>query len=351
MLTNVEHYGVSLLNNLLSDIQEVKLSDHLRIIRLDMITDVRGRSLLSQEAVSESTAISERVTQLLRSPQLIVEGLHVASFPSVHGYPIYYRVKEVSNHALEWVYVGEGADPFETSYERSKCTEAFSRVLLAIRLLENSGSVSRFPAIHHVNKGGQIKISEADYYYEREVPSNRLDTFTDLVPSALRITSGFENTIRNIFLAINNFSDVRIDIALSRFSRFWSRDEELDRLIDLVVAFEAIYLGKDENTELQFKVSARVARHIGENAQDRTNKFNAISSAYRIRSDILHGKIDREGCEKKCKRANLPSFSSLVSHLKDILAKGLRQLLLNETKETFQKDFHKKLDMKLIAGS
>lgn len=162
MPTKVDHYALSLLNNLLSDIEEIRLSDQLRIVRLDKINDARGQSLLGPEAISESSQICERVTQLLQKTELVVEGLHIAEFRSVHGYPTHYRVREVSNHALEWQFVGEGEDPFEANYEHSKCVDAFSRALLAIRLLENPGFASRFPATHHVNTGGLIRIFEAD---------------------------------------------------------------------------------------------------------------------------------------------------------------------------------------------
>ena len=49
MTTKIDHYSIALIDNLETDVEEVKFSDNLRCIRLDLITEPRAVKLLGKE--------------------------------------------------------------------------------------------------------------------------------------------------------------------------------------------------------------------------------------------------------------------------------------------------------------
>lgn len=80
-------------------------------------------------------------------------------------------------------------------------------------------------------------------------------------------------------------------LAIRRFNYAYERKRAEDKLIDLMIAFEALLL--PENDELKLRLSLRVANLLRDIAE-RSQVFNEIRQAYRLRSDIVHGhkKID-----------------------------------------------------------
>lgn len=75
-------------------------------------------------------------------------------------------------------------------------------------------------------------------------------------------------------------------IVLDRFHSSYHGNIE-DRLIDQIIALEAIYL-KDPQ-ELNYKLGMRTAFLIGRNGNDKKLIFKTIKNAYTARSKIVHG--------------------------------------------------------------
>ena len=48
--------------------------------------------------------------------------------------------------------------------------------------------------------------------------------------------------VKPLFASIRDCDDNRIRVALSRLNRQYARDNDIDKLIDLIVGFEALYL-------------------------------------------------------------------------------------------------------------
>ncbi len=70
-----------------------------------------------------------------------------------------------------------------------------------------------------------------------------------------------------------------------------SRKSILDRLLDLMIAFEALFLndiGGQDRGEMRFRLSLRVAYFLRE-GRERKTIFNEMREAYNIRSSIVHG--------------------------------------------------------------
>ena len=78
-----------------------------------------------------------------------------------------------------------------------------------------------------------------------------------------------------------------IDLATSRWIRAKTTASMLDAMIELRIAFEALYeIGG--NTEKGFRLATYAAWHLGENVEERRECFQVISSLYGEASKILH---------------------------------------------------------------
>jgi hypothetical protein len=87
-----------------------------------------------------------------------------------------------------------------------------------------------------------------------------------------------------------DFSQNRaLNIAIKRFNDSFTRREVEDRIIDLMIAFEAMFLKEREKMELTFKLSLRTAIFLEDVDAERENLFEFMKKAYDTRSNIVHG--------------------------------------------------------------
>ena len=84
-------------------------------------------------------------------------------------------------------------------------------------------------------------------------------------------------------------------IALSRFTSAFDRSTLQDRLIDLMIAAEAIFLQEDgspeDRGELSFRMALRAAHFIVDPTRDKVAIFDQMKKAYGLRSRLVHGGI------------------------------------------------------------
>jgi hypothetical protein len=77
-------------------------------------------------------------------------------------------------------------------------------------------------------------------------------------------------------------------VALERFDTVERFGPEENRIIDAVIAMEAILL-KGIKDELKFRFALRGARLVGKTPNERSDLFKVLKDAYDRRSDIVHG--------------------------------------------------------------
>lgn len=114
-----------------------------------------------------------------------------------------------------------------------------------------------------------------------------------------------------------------IELAIKRFNLAHVRKELEDKLIDLMIAFEALYLFKTSQ-ELGFKLSTRAAFILGRD-KDKAEKekiYNFLKKAYNTRSGIVHGN------EHLDKTITLPdgkeiSAADFISQLEEYLRQSI----------------------------
>lgn len=78
--------------------------------------------------------------------------------------------------------------------------------------------------------------------------------------------------------------------SMKRFALSQCRMEDIDRILDLVLAYEIITTGGDgDNAPASWKVSARPAQIIGGALASRQETRNKLSALYKLRSSATHG--------------------------------------------------------------
>ena len=81
--------------------------------------------------------------------------------------------------------------------------------------------------------------------------------------------------------------------AIRRFSSSMNRETLEDRIIDLAIAGESLFLsGGDEAIELSFRLGHRAGAFLGTTATEKTEIFKLFKKFYNLRSKLVHGKSD-----------------------------------------------------------
>jgi len=78
-----------------------------------------------------------------------------------------------------------------------------------------------------------------------------------------------------------------LNLGLRRFNLAYTRVRPEDRLLDLMIAFESLFI--EDHGELRYRLSIRTAALLGKSADDRIKIFEDMKRAYDIRSKVVHG--------------------------------------------------------------
>ncbi len=336
MPTRIDHYGIALMDNLQADINEVRLDENLRIVRLNLLTDPRAEILLGKD-----TLRTARQIQTKRKP---MNGpFSIIPYKPSNLTPIVQRIPELSNHALEWHFDGEIKDPFNDYYDRDIAMKLFTDVITSLRLLK-PGLVGRFGASHIIH-GDPSGL---------EGPWSKSETL-NYEPSLMNMHRRYRflredcSNLKRTFETVSQCQNEQIRIALSRFDRQYATEGEADKLIDVMIGFESLYL-RHVDSELKFRLATRAALHLGKNTNERRKVYDCLSTAYALRSQVVHGETGDLRGHKLLKKGGWASPVAILEQLSSYLRQALLSILLDIGTQHFTKDYHKKLDDALITG-
>jgi len=119
----------------------------------------------------------------------------------------------------------------------------------------------------------------------------------------------------------------RFSFSIHRFNLAFERNLIADRIVDLVIAAEALLLGDIDETyrgELRFRLALRGAKFIEHTEYNEREVFYVMRRAYDARSSIVHG-----GSPKDTRLPGNPKadLSALTSATEDLVRLGLRKAL------------------------
>jgi len=120
-----------------------------------------------------------------------------------------------------------------------------------------------------------------------------------------------------------------IVIAIKRFDYTYEREKAEDKLIDFIIALEALFLKEEEKSELTYKLAIRMATFLGDNKKEKQQIFSDVKNAYNVRSKIIHGSskikseklISQTSKIEECVRSSINKFLIMIvdkSHIEII---------------------------------
>jgi len=323
MSYQIKHFSLALLNNFRCDIADlyVDFGDGVRLVHNDLLPKF------------ESDPENIKILEIAKNAEF--------RYKTTTS-----DLAATSHYALIYQFEGEVKKAFHEYHGKSNYL--FNNVITSLRLakpgfvgrLDLMNRISGFP--NRLSIPSTTRMSD-DYLYMGCMPD-----------APYRLSEDDVYKIKEIFMAINqrmDSMDTRSRIALDRFNYQYARESELDRLIDIIVAFEALY---GEQHELKFRISIRGAKHLGESdCKIQQRIYDCLSDAYDIRSEIVHGsKADISQCKKfKNSKRQWRSPGCMLEELSTRLRKALYSILLDKRISRSKQDFCGKLDKAIISGS
>lgn len=140
-----------------------------------------------------------------------------------------------------------------------------------------------------------------------------------------------------------------VALAISRFATGYARASPGERLIDFMVAFEALLL--ESEPALSYKLAMRVAALLGQNPHDRETLYHELLAAYKERNHIVHGTgpphpTVEVGNKEPKEKVKLEDFNGRVEgHLRAAI-KAVMQPTAKQNKQDMIRD----LDLQIARG-
>lgn len=141
-------------------------------------------------------------------------------------------------------------------------------------------------------------------------------------------------------------------LALSRFHDCFSRANEADELLDLVIALETLFSGRGQ--EISYSLALRCSYFLEPDFQKRKDVFNRLRDIYNIRSCIVHGQA---GLPKKWRKLRGEdydvAFLSIVDDAAEYVRQAIRKIIADKHLDKFQKlaDWREFLDDLVLKGN
>jgi len=112
----------------------------------------------------------------------------------------------------------------------------------------------------------------------------------------------------------------RLSLACKRFQRAYEEGDYEDQLIDFMIAFEALFVGKDvRGASKREKISIGCSDLVGETGKEKGYIVSFLSKAYSLRNLVVHAADYKVKDEYEIPR--------VVSETEDLLRKALNKLI------------------------
>ena len=133
------------------------------------------------------------------------------------------------------------------------------------------------------------------------------------------------NEAKCLYKILDKKPDVKekLRIPIDRWRQSKVGREPVDKMIDLGIALEALYV-PERGGDLTYKFSIRAARHLGKNQKCREELLEKFKQIYNCRSDAVHsGKLDKP---RKFGKESIP-VSDFIDRAQDLCRKSIKKIL------------------------
>lgn len=118
------------------------------------------------------------------------------------------------------------------------------------------------------------------------------------------------------------------DVALRRFNYSYGRVNPEDKLIDDMIALEALFLeGEKAGTSSKTVIAVGCSTLLGKNREERRRIRKTLMDAYELRNLIVHGSQYCRTKREMKRGTNIDVLSALVSEVENCLRESLKKLL------------------------
>ncbi len=132
----------------------------------------------------------------------------------------------------------------------------------------------------------------------------------------------FQAFYKEFIAVLDNFPNY-ISLAISRYNDIWFRKKVEDIIVDLIIAFESLFLSN--NPEISFRLAFSVAHFIGKSTQERKEIYTTMKDAYDVRSKIVHGSSSRS------KSKVIGKLPDIISKLQDYFRITIRKIVIDKS--------------------
>jgi hypothetical protein len=133
-----------------------------------------------------------------------------------------------------------------------------------------------------------------------------------------------------------------LNMAINRFNYAYERKRQEDKLIDYMVAFEALFM--KETQELRHRLSVRIAKFLKGKYDERKELSSKFKKIYDIRSKIVHGNTINP---KNLEKLEVESLNELISEVEEQLRVSIKKIinLIDQDVNYNHEEFIDKLDL------
>ena len=121
----------------------------------------------------------------------------------------------------------------------------------------------------------------------------------------------------------------KLQIPIDRWIQSKTSQTAVDKIIDLGIALEALYLSEtDYNREIRFRFSLHAAWHLGEDKEHRERLMKKFKAIYDWRSTVVHtGKLPQKGSGKKKKPYTQEEVREFITRAQDLCRDSIIKIL------------------------
>lgn len=287
----------------------IKLSDELEICRVNE----RDLSLpLKSDVVSNDKSFFNQPLWAIRTRHLL---------PKIVG--------DEAEHNLD--------DTERDEEIRSRANETVEQILTCLRLLGVSNAYPQ--AIIHRTKPWLFPNT-------RQYPIKYFPT----AQFSLKLDKDFHKTFLKFWKSFQQQAVNKhkfIALAAKRFSYAHERHDWEDRIIDLLIAAEAIFLSQAGGQgELKYRLKLHAAMFLATEPKTRKQIFEDMSLAYDLRSKIVHGTGDLNSAISKIKKKEAVGLGEkykleqFVFRIQNYIRAAINKTILDASKNNQQEVFN-----------
>jgi hypothetical protein len=176
-------------------------------------------------------------------------------------------------------------------------------------------------------------IDQDELFNPQSVTTEILDLGTPKEKSSITIIDETRmEKIKDRYKELINLSsevEEKLQIPIDRWIQSKTEDNPVDKIIDLGIALESLYLsGTESKSEIRFRFSLHAAWHLGEDKEHREGLMKKFKAIYDWRSAVVHtGKLPEKGRGKKKKSYTQEEVREFIRNAQDLCRQSLIKIL------------------------